>query len=171
MLERLTGGYTRSCGCLGREVRALNGKSPARIAAAVQRLRTHGLRSHPLYNTWKSMVHRCHVASDPKFGNYGARGITVCPEWRDVRNFVAWIEANLGPRPKGKTLDRIDNDGNYEPGNVRWATGTEQNRNQRRSKPLSERGLADRFGIPRGDARKIRSEVVTTANGSAHEEA
>jgi hypothetical protein len=89
---------------------------------------------HPLYNTWKSMLHRCEVETDPKFRHYGARGISVCREWHDVAVFVAWIEANLGPRPESRSLDRIDNNGNYEPRNVRWATASEQNRNQRRSK-------------------------------------
>jgi len=141
-LARLIAGDTRSCGCLAREQSARNSRSPARLAAATAALRTHGLRRHPLYDTWKSMMHRCLVESDPKFRNYGGRGITVCAEWHDVRNFVAWIDANLGPRPKGMTLDRIDNEsGNYEPGNVRWATGSEQNLNQRRSRTAKVREL------------------------------
>jgi len=113
-------------------------------------LRTHGLRFHPLYNTWKSMRHRCLSKSHPKFSHYGGRGITICPEWHDVTVFITWIEANLGPRPEGMTLDRTDNDGNYEPGNVRWATPSEQNLNQRRS---------------RAQATRIRQQVLAGSNG------
>lgn len=65
------------------------------------------------------------------YPNYGGRGITVCERWQDPRLFVEDIERDLGPRPDGLTFDRIDNDGNYEPGNVRWATRSVQNSNKR----------------------------------------
>ena len=79
------------------------------------------------------MLARCEDPESRSYRNYGRRGITVCPEWHDVAVFIAWIEANLGPRPVGMTLDRWpDNDGNYEPGNVRWATWPEQHANKRR---------------------------------------
>jgi hypothetical protein len=85
----------------------------------------------PLYTAWRNMKRRCFNPSDESYHNYGGRGITVCEEWLDWVLFRDYIAANLGPRPPGLTLDRIDNDGNYEPGNVRWATYTEQNRNRR----------------------------------------
>jgi len=103
-------------------------KSPERLARATK----HGLWKHPLYKTWVSMIHRCHDTGDVAYPRYGGRGISVCPAWRDdVAAFIAWMDANLGPRPEGQSLDRIDNDGNYEPGNLRWATSSEQRRNQR----------------------------------------
>jgi hypothetical protein len=91
----------------------------------------HGLSRHPLYSTWWAAVDRCHNPRARAYRLYGARGISVCPAWHDVAVFIEWIERNLGPRPAGFSLDRTDNDGNYEPGNVRWATRSEQRRNQR----------------------------------------
>jgi len=76
------------------------------------------------------MIHRCENPTDSRYKSYGARGITVCERWHDIRLFVQDIEL-LGPRPKGYSMDRIDNDGNYEPGNIRWASASEQNKNRR----------------------------------------
>ena len=91
---------------------------------------THGMHSHPLYHTWWNMVRRCHHPAHPAYPRYGGREIWVWEPWRtDVRHFIEWIEANLGPRPDGMSLDRIDNDGWYEPGNLRWATPKMQTAN------------------------------------------
>jgi hypothetical protein len=87
-----------------------------------------------LYDTWKNMIHRCENPKNKQYGSYGGRGIRVCDRWHDVRLFIEDIERDLGPRPDGMSIDRYpDNDGNYEPGNVRWATRTEQQRNRRNS--------------------------------------
>jgi hypothetical protein len=99
-------------------------------------LRVHGLSKHPLYGTWTGMIDRCEKPRNHAFHRYGGRGIQVCERWHDVRLFIEDIERLLGPRPQGKTLDRIDNDGGYEPGNVRWATPLEQ------AQPRSSRARA-----------------------------
>jgi hypothetical protein len=123
--------------------------TPARLAAvrSVKRLRrlrerstTHGMSRHPLRGTWKSMMDRCYKPKGASYKNYGGRGINVCERWHDLRTFITDIEREIGPRPPGQypngrplyTLDRIDNDGNYEPGNVRWADRKMQKANQRK---------------------------------------
>lgn len=119
-LYDLRSGTTKSCGCYARKRMAnLN--------------RTHGLsRTHPLFSTWSAMKDRCHNTRSPSYPRYGGRGIQVCDEWR--KSFVSFI-AHVGDRPEGGyTLDRINNDGNYEPGNVRWATWTQQVANRRPAK-------------------------------------
>ena len=97
---------------------------------------THGQtrrgKHHPLYKVWAEMRRRCNDARRPKYKDYGGRGIRVCERWEGVEGFANFL-ADMGERPKGLTLDRIDNDGHYEPGNCRWATATEQRRNRRDS--------------------------------------
>jgi hypothetical protein len=148
-LSDLRRGHTTSCGCLQREMAQAHGSSPANlerlaahsrspdgqaIRAAMQRGNiTHGLAGHPLYVTWQNMMRRCYSPGNKAYRNYGGRGITVCDRWHDVAAFVADIMRLLGPRPDGMTLDRWpDNDGNYEPGNVRWATREQQRANMRK---------------------------------------
>lgn len=80
-----------------------------------------------LYWIWSSMLGRCRNPRDPGFKNYGGRGISVCARWLKFKNFAD----DMGPRPDGMTLDRINNDGNYEPGNCRWTTRQKQNSNRR----------------------------------------
>jgi hypothetical protein len=77
------------------------------------------------------MMRRCYDETDFHYPRWGGRGIEVCREWHDVRVFVAWIEANLGQRPPGHSLDRKDNDGPYAWWNVHWATALQQYENSR----------------------------------------
>ena len=109
----VTSGNTKSCGC--------------------QRGRwfKHGLESHRFYSTWNNMIQRCTSPNHRRYKDYGGRGITVCEEWLDVKNFVAWAESTH-PNIEGYSLDRIDNDKGYYPENCRWADRITQNNNQRK---------------------------------------
>jgi hypothetical protein len=97
---------------------------------------------HPLYATWGGIKRRTTDPSVRSWKHYGGRGIRMAPEWQhDALPFLQWVDANLGPRPSSShTLDRIDNDGHYEPGNLRWATWREQWDNSTRGKKFAAEG-------------------------------
>jgi len=135
----LRSGKIISCGCARRE---------RTIAPRI----THGLKKHPLYQTWAQMKARCLNPRSKAYPEYGGRGIKVCDRW--LLSFKDWL-ADVGERPaRGMTIDRENNDGDYEPSNVRWATKSEQARNTRQTILVEWNGavhrlpdLADRFGI------------------------
>lgn len=125
-IYRFAVGKTQSCGCV-------------KSKKLVERLTTHGQSGRSEYSIWAAMKARCSNPSARHFGRYGGRGICVCGEW--AGSFEAFFR-DVGPRPSPcHSLDRIDNDGNYEPGNVRWAIQAEQNRNRSNNKRLVYKGV------------------------------
>lgn len=124
-VKTVASGNTRSCGCLARET-------------LIARNTTHGLaKKHPkTYRTWKDMRSRCNNPNNKDFANYGGRGITVCNAWDDFAVFMA----DMGARPEGLTIERIDVNGNYEPSNCKWADGDEQANNKQTTVRITHNG-------------------------------
>lgn len=109
---------------------------------------------HPLYHVWRSMIDRCSKQSFRQWKDYGGRGITVCDRWTVYKNGFHNFVADMGPRPDGYTLDRIDNNSGYFPQNCRWASKKDQQRNQRCTRKVVIEGveyvaaeLAERAGM------------------------
>lgn len=119
-------GNTKSCGCLQREQTS-------------KASTTHGMSNTVEYHIWAGIISRCRNPSNNAYPRYGGRGITVCDRWlNSFENFYA----DMGPRPTPEhSIDRVNNDGNYEPGNCRWATDIEQANNKRNNIIVGESGL------------------------------
>jgi hypothetical protein len=122
--RHLRGGATKSCGCLTREANT-----------------KHGMCGSREYHSWKSMKQRCLNPRHPRYKDYGGRGIGFCEEWS---SFVPFFAA-MGECPPGRSLDRIDNDGDYTPSNCRWATPFEQVHNRRPSKRKGRRTTGEQI--------------------------
>lgn len=119
--QHLTSGrITKSCGCILKE-------------AVGNAHRSHGKSHSREYHTWWSMRQRCEYPNHPSYGDYGGRGVRVCERWKVFANFYA----DMGDRPQGMTLDRIDPNGDYEPGKCRWANSKLQQRNKRSNRFLT----------------------------------
>lgn len=140
---KLTGGYTRSCGCLNRET-------------AQNLFRKHGMRNSRIYNCWRGMNQRCHNSSAPAYRNYGGRGISVCDEWRNsFEAFYAWSMKN--GYTDQLTIERIDVNGGYCPENCCWANMKVQQNNRTNNRIVSFSGKtqtvmqwADEVGVKAG---------------------
>lgn len=140
----LKSGVSRSCGCLSREMSFV-----------------HGMEKTKTYTTWAQMLSRCRNKKHASYSSYGGRGIKVCERWHEFVNFYA----DMGEKPEGMSLDRIDNDGDYKPENCKWSTVKQQIRNRRVSPKFEWNGeqkslaeLAEMHGLPwRRVYERIRS--------------
>lgn len=142
----ITSGRVKSCSCYKNELARKNHLK-------------HGLRKHPIYSIWNAMIQRCYNPKNKSFHNYGGRGIKVCDEWK--QSFYSFY-LNIGNRPSAKhTLDRINNDGNYEPTNVKWSLPHEQANNTRANhwlefdgKKITMAQASKKFGISYSKLKK-----------------
>jgi len=122
----LTRGNSKSCGC-------------GNIEKICERNTTHGMTGTPLYKVWVSMRNRCNTKSCSVYRYYGGRGIKICNEWQEFNNFYNWAVKN--GFKEGLTLDRKNNNGNYEPSNCRWVTQLMQSNNKRNNRYLTINGM------------------------------
>lgn len=140
----LKSGRSKSCGCLQRE------KAKAQFTK-------HNLYNHRIYNIWRAMNNRCNNEKHDNFHNYGDRGIRVCDEWKDVQVFYNWALNN--GYENDLTIERINNDGNYEPDNCTWATMKQQQNHRRNTVLVEFNGEIKPFTLL-CDEHNIKTQVV-----------
>lgn len=140
---RLRAGRTRSCGCLRKQTAAKQGRLNA----------SHRMTGTPTYRSWRAMHERCLDPSSKRYCDYGGRGISVCSEWRSFESFYS----DMGVRPRGATLGRVDNDAGYCKANCAWQGRLPQARNRRNNRLLAYKGRTmclsqwdEELGHPRG---------------------
>ena len=147
--KRLRSGETKSCGCLRVDIAVEHGMNN----------KTHGQTKSRTWKSWSCMRERCMNPNAHGYSLYGARGIKICSRWDRFESFLV----DMGERPDGFTIDRIDTDGNYEPGNCRWASWKQQNNNKRNNRRFNGKTaaeIADELGTNYVTTRKrlIRAE-------------
>ena len=162
-ISEIKRGHTRSCGCLPNKGNT-----------------KHGMKRHPLYTYWKGIRQRCNNPNAESYPNYGGRGIAICSEWNDFAIFHKWA-MRMGWKP-GLAIDRIDNNGNYEPSNCHWITNGENSRHKRTTKmtwenvrkmrsikknnpKLYDREIAAMFGISQQNCNKILNNKLWVDDG------
>lgn len=145
-LGNLRSGHTSSCGC-------------SRSVTTAKEKTKHGMHGTPTYRSWQSMLVRCQNSANHKFPSYGGRGIYVCERWQSFDLFFS----DMGERPQGKTLGRINNDGSYERANCEWQTAISQARNKRNTRLFLVGGIdatlqahCDRLGL---NSATVRSRI------------
>ena len=117
----------------------------------------HGMTGTPTYHSWCGMIQRCENPNNSRYKDWGGRGIKICERWHDFRNFFV----DMGVKSSGLTLDRINNDGNYEPDNCKWATRKKQNNNKR---PNSYCGLCPQRWFKAWHKNKMREFISNNQN-------
>lgn len=132
----------------------------------IESFKTHGRSDDPNYHRHKAMMARCYNPGNSAYAFYGGRGIGVHEPWHDVTVFCDWVAENLGPCLPGQSLDRINNDRGYEPGNIRWATRSEQIGNRRRIARAGRECVVcgTAFAATRADAKYCSTRCHSTAH-------
>lgn len=145
----LRSGDTQSCGCLHSEMTSARSLKHGHIGGSTRKKR----RTTKTYRCWSNMINRCRNPNAERWLDYGGRGIQVCEQWQDFRQFLE----DMGEAPVGLTIERKNNDGNYEPNNCKWATYREQRANQRPNgsslRPRHSNVPPKTAGARRGQAR------------------